>query len=95
MGHRRRREILHLLQMEIKRLCLGGEFGHCFLGAAGVRRYEVGNKLLSHSRLCVYSVEKCLELLEKAERRLAHHRQNGIRRVFGGYFEAPRNVIAY
>ena len=64
--HRGRREVLHLFEMEIESFGLYGQFGHVNLRAARMRRYEVGNELLSQAIAGVYSVKNLFEPVESS-----------------------------
>ena len=77
-GHRRRREVLHLLQVEVELLCEHRKFCHVLLTAARVRADEVRNYLLVEMLLTVDAVEDALELAEELERRLAHELEHRI-----------------
>ena len=61
----------------------------------GMRRNEIGYKLLFQSVLAVAFVEYLLKPVEKRERRLAHHIEYCVFGVFGCHFEAAGYVACY
>ena len=61
----------------------------------GMRRNEIGDKLLFQSVLAVDFVEYLLKPVEKRERRLAHHIEYCVFGVFGCHFEAAGYVACY
>ena len=71
-GHGSRREVLHLLQMEVQRVCHYGQFGHVFFRAARVATDEIGDDLLVQPGLAVDAFEYVFERFKLVERRFAH-----------------------
>ena len=71
-GHRCRREVLYLFQVEVQTLGDDCQFGHVLLRASRMAADEVGDDLLAQTFVAVDAVEYALELLELFERRLAH-----------------------
>ena len=93
--HRRGREVLHLLQMEVEPLGLHGELRHVLFVAAGVAAYEVWYDLLVQLFLLVYPVEYSLELSELFERWFAHESEHVVGCVFGRHLESSAHMAAY
>ena len=93
-GHRRRRKVLHLLQMEVELPGDDGELGHVGLLTAGVRGDEVGDDLLPQVLLGVDAVEDALEVVELLERRFAHQPQHAVAGVLGRHLQPSADVMA-
>ena len=93
-GHRRGREVLHLLKVKVEALGLDRQLRHVFLGAAGVAADEVRYELLAQVALTVYAVEYASELFKLGERGLAHEFQHTVRGVLWSYFESAADVLA-
>lgn len=94
-GHGRGREVLDLFEMEIQFLGLGGQFGHVLEAASGMARNEIRYNLLAEAGAGIHSVEQVLELMEEAERRLAHKVQDGVGSMLWRHFETPRDMVGY
>lgn len=92
-GHGRRSEILHLLEMEIKLFCLGGELGHIDLSASRMTRYKIWYELLTQTEAVVGAVENRLEIIEEPERWLAHDLKDRVAGVFRRHFKTSRYMI--
>ena len=71
-GHGGRREVLHLFELEVEVFGQDCQFCHVFGGATGVGTDEVGDDLLAQVLAAVDVVEDAFEVVEKAERGLAH-----------------------
>lgn len=63
-GQRRRRKILHLLQLEVEAFSYYRQLCHVGLCASRMTTYEVGNNLLSKVFFFVYLVEDTLKIVE-------------------------------
>ena len=87
VGHRRRREVLYLFEVEVEILSDDGEFGHIGLVAAWVGADEVGDDLLMESLFAVDAVEDALELVELLERGFAHESQYPVAGMLGGHLQ--------
>lgn len=94
-GHGGRGEVLDLLKVHVELLGLGGKFGHVYLAACGMARYEVGNELLAHAVALIYGIEDSLEVVEQREIGFTHHIEHVGTCVFGRHFQSSRNVIGY
>ena len=92
--HGRRREVLHLFEVEIKFFGDSRQFCHIFLGATWVRRNEVRNDLLLQSVFLVQAVENGLELVEQIERGFAHQVEHFVAGVLRRHFQAARHMEA-
>lgn len=86
--HGRWGEILHLFELEIEALGLGGQLGHGLFGTAWVGRDEIRDDLLPQAILFINVVEHGLEFVEELERWLAHDFQHLVVGVFGGDFQS-------
>lgn len=75
-GHRRWREVLHLLKLKVQTLGYYGQFGHVFFSASGVAAYKIGDYLLTQIFACVYLVKDFLKLFKLAERWFPHQSKN-------------------
>ena len=93
--HRRGREVLYLLQLEVKALGLNCKFSHILLMAAGMTAYKVRYELLSQSSLLVNALEYFCKLLELLERRLTHKLKHIVRCVFGGNLKTSAHMLCY
>ena len=91
-GHGCRREVLHLLEVEVELLGLDGKLCHVLDGAPRMRRYEVWYELLAQTCALVLAIEKGVELAEKLERRLAHEAQDGVGRVLRSDFQTSGQI---
>lgn len=94
-GHRSRSKVLYLLEMEIHVFGLGGKFGHIYLATTGVRRYEVGDKLLTQTGFMIDTVEYPREIVIEFKRWLAHKFQYMGAGVLRGYFQTSRYMMLY
>ena len=84
-GHRRGREVLHLLQVEVQTLGDNRQLGHILLRASRMATDEVGDDLLAEVQLVVDLVEYLLEVVELGERWLAHDVEHPVAGVLGSY----------
>ena len=62
--------------------------------ASGVAADEVRDNLLTQVLLAVDAVEDALELMELAERRLAHEHEHAVTGMFGSHLQASADVSA-
>ena len=92
-GHRRRREVLHLFEMEIQFLGDFSQLLHVGFGASGMAGDEVGDELLVEVLLLIDAVEDALEVVELLERGLAHTQQHTVAGVFGGYLQSATDMM--
>lgn len=63
-SHRRRREVLHLFEVEVQVLCDDGQLSHILLVTSRVAADEVGNELLVEVSLFVDFIKQPLEIVE-------------------------------
>ena len=63
-SHRRRRKILHLLQLEVEAVSYYRQLCHVGLCAPWMTAYEVRNNLLTKVLLFIYMVEDTLKIVE-------------------------------
>ena len=73
-GHRCRRKVLYLFQLEVEPLGDNGKFCHISLCAARMTADEVGDDLLVEVLFAIDTIEDAFEFVELLERRLAHQR---------------------
>ena len=93
-GHRRGREVLHLLQIEMQfSQHLSGQRLHVPLGASRVRGDEVRDQLIGQMFLTANAMEVGGQPLEERERRFAHQAQHVILGVFGRHFKPSRGMV--
>ena len=92
-GHWCWREVLHLLQVEVQSLGDDCQLGHVFLRASRMATNEVGDDLLAEVQLVVDLVEYLLEIVELAERWLAHDVEHRVAGMFGSYLEASAHML--
>ena len=93
-SHRRRCEVLHLLEGEVQiAQDLIRERHHIALGTAWVRRDKVWDELVVEPLPATDLLEATVHLLEEGERRLAHKLQYTILSMLGSNFEATRSVV--
>lgn len=71
-GHRRGREVLHLLKVKVQVFGDDCELGHVLFLTARMTTYKVRYDLLFQSLLLIDAVEDALELIELLKRWLAH-----------------------
>jgi len=91
-GHWRRREVLHLFELESQFPCDVGQLRHILFVAAGVAGDEVRNNLLVEMLLAADAVEDALEVEELLERRFAHQSQHAVAGMFGCHFQSSADV---
>ena len=91
-GHRCRREILYLFQMEIQFAGDDSEFCHVFFRTSGMAAYKIRYDLLAQIEFPVQLVEDILELVELLERRLPHEIKHPVTGMFGSYFQASADM---
>ena len=91
-GHGRRCEVLHLFEVEIEFLRGDGQLRHVLGAAARVGADEVGDELLAQAALAVDLVEASFEVVEQAERGLAHELEHAVGGVLRCYLEASADV---
>ena len=94
-GHRRGREVLHLVRDQTMLLRELEQCRHLLDGAAWMRGDEVGNELLVLATLLVFTVELLQEDEELVEARLAHQPQHLGVSVLRSYFQSSGNVLVY
>ena len=92
-GHRGRREVLHLFQMEVEALGDDCQFGHVLLRASRMTADEVRDNLLAEVQFVVYLVEYLLEVVELGERRLSHDMKHRIAGVLGSHLKASAHML--
>ena len=90
--HGGRREVLHLLQLEVEVFGLCCQFCHILSCATRVRADEVGDDLLAQVFAAIDVVEDALEVVEELEGRLAHEVEHTVGCVFGSYLQATAHV---
>ena len=66
-GHRCRREVLHLLQLEVEPFGYYCKFSHVGFSTPRMTAYEVRNNLLAKVLFFVYLVKYSLEIVELTE----------------------------
>ena len=93
--HWGRREVLHLLQMEVQTLGDDRQLCHVFLRASRMATDEVRDDLLAKVQFIVDLVEYLLEIVELGERWLAHDVQYTVARVFRGNLQPATDVLGY
>ena len=93
-GHRGRREVLHLLQLEVQPLGDDSQFCHVFLPASWVAADEVGDNLLAQVLFVVDAVEDSFEFLELRERRLAHQLQHTVAGMLRRHLQPSAHMVA-
>ena len=90
--HRRRREVLYLLQLEMQALGDHRQLRHIRLGTSRMAGNEIGDELLVQPVLPVYLIEYLLELSKLRERRFTHLFQHLVLRMLRGHFQTAGYV---
>lgn len=94
-SHRSWSKILNLFESEIHIVCLGSEFGHIDIVAAGMRTDKIRDELLVEMFLLINLVELLLELMEEAEIGFTHNVEYSLGSMFGSDLETSGDMLGY
>lgn len=92
-GHRRGREVLHLLEVEVQVFGDDSELGHILFLATRMTANKIRYDLLFQALFLVDAVEDALELIELLKRRLAHESEHSVGSVLGCHLQATADMV--